>query len=197
MNFILDVKKSPVERLNLSFEHFAQDLIEGLGPEAPAETERSLLIEEVKVGCTLGMLQCLDRPRRLAYVLGEILELPGQEAAEALEISPVLFRKRLQHAWAAILLFTRKHCGLVSDEAACSCNRQVPAALSAGKVRADSCDFAAHASSFQQARLIVRQVDEARRGLAVHRTSHPRASSVDFARRLIATLDSRRDPLTA
>lgn len=63
--------------------------------KAPAETERSLLIEEVKVGCTLAMLQCLDRPHRLAYVLGEILETPGPEAAEALGISLELFRKRL------------------------------------------------------------------------------------------------------
>ena len=196
VNYILDVKKSPVERLRLSFEQFAQDLTDGLGLEAPAETEHSLLIEEVKVGCSLGMLQCLDRPHRLAYVLGEIFEMPGPEAAEALDISPELFRKRLQHAREAILMFTRKHCGLVSDAAACSCNRQVPAALRAGKVRADSCDFAAHASSFQQARAVVRQVDEARRAFAVHRSSHPRASSIDFARRLMETLDARKGLLS-
>jgi RNA polymerase sigma factor (sigma-70 family) len=82
VNYILDVKKSHVERLHLSFEWFAQDLTEGLGLEAPAETEHSLLVEEVKVGCSLGMLQCLDRPHRLAYVLGEILEIPGPEASE-------------------------------------------------------------------------------------------------------------------
>ena len=122
VNYILDVKKSPVERLHLSFEQFAQDLTEGLGLEAPAETEHSLLIEEVKVGCSLGMLQCLDRPHRLAYVLGEIFEMAGPEAAEVLDISPDLFRKRLQHARTAILTFTRQHCGLVSDAAACSCN---------------------------------------------------------------------------
>jgi RNA polymerase sigma factor (sigma-70 family) len=195
VNYILDVKKSPVERLHLSFEQFAQDLTEGLGLEAPAETEHSLLIEEVKVGCSLGMLQCLDRPHRLAYVLGEIFEMSGPEAAEVLDISPDLLRKRLQHARTAILAFTRQHCGLVSDAAACSCNRQVPAALRAGKVRADSCNFAASASSFQQARAVVRQVDEARRAFAVHRSSHPRASSIDFARRLMETLDARKNSL--
>ena len=97
VNYILDVRKSPVERLHLSFERFADDLTSGLDLEAPTETERSLLIEEVKVGCTFGMLQCLDRPHRLAYVLGEIMEIPGPDAAEVLEISPDLFRKRLQH----------------------------------------------------------------------------------------------------
>lgn len=193
VNYILDVKKSPVERLHLSFERFAEDLTQGLSLEAPAETERSLLIEEVKVGCTLGMLQGLDRPHRLAYVLGEILEMPGPEAAEALEISPSLFRKRLQHAREAILTFTRTYCGLASDTAACSCNRQVPSALRDGKVRIDSCSFAGTPSSFQETRAIVRQVDEARWALEVHRTNHPRASSVDFARRLVETFDLRRD----
>jgi hypothetical protein len=140
-------------------------------------------------------MQCLDRPHRLAYVLGEIFEMPGPEAAEALEISPDLFRKRLQHARAAILTFTRQHCGLVSDTAACSCNRQAPAALRAGKVRADVCNYAARVSSFQQARAVVRQVDEARRAFALHRSSQPRAASIDFARRLMETFDSGKDSL--
>jgi RNA polymerase sigma factor (sigma-70 family) len=194
VNYILDVKKSPVERLQLSFVQFAEGLTAGLSLEAPEATERSLLIEEVKVGCTFGMLQCLDRPHRLAYVLGEILDLPGPEAAEALEISPDLFRKRLQQARTAILTFTRTYCGLASDTAACSCNRQLPAALRSGRVHMDSCDFAETASSYQQTRAIIRQVDEARWALEVHRTSHPRASLVDFARRLIETIDARRDP---
>lgn len=191
VNYILDFRKSAVERLHLSFERFAEDLTSGLGPAAPAETEHSLLIEEVKVGCTLGMLQCLDRPHRLAYVLGEILELPGPEAAEALDISPSLFRKRLQHARKAILSFTRSYCGLASDTAPCSCNRQLPAALRAGKIRADSCDFAAAPSSFQHGRALVRQVEEARWALQVHRSSQPRASSADFTRRLMEALDAR------
>ena len=195
VNYIIDVKKSAVERLHLSFERFADDLKSGLDFQAAAETERSLLIEEVKVGCTFGMLQCLDRPHRLAYVLGEIMELPGPDAAEALEISADLFRKRLQHARSAILTFTKTYCGLVSDTAACRCNRQLPAALRAGKVRADAdaCSFAAKPSSFQEARAIVRQVDEARWALEVHRTSRPRPSSVNFARRLLETLDLHRE----
>ena len=184
VNYILDVQKSPVERMHLSFERFAEDLAEGLSADGPMDGERSLLTEEVKIGCTLGMLQCLDRPHRLAYVLGEILELAGPEAAEALEIAPEVFRKRLQRARDAIVSFTRAYCGLVSDTAACRCNRRVPAALRLGRARADALDFAASASSFQEARAVVRRVEEARWALEVHRSSHPRDSSVDFARRL-------------
>jgi RNA polymerase sigma factor (sigma-70 family) len=193
VNYILDMKKSQVERLHLSFEQFAENLTIGLDLQAPSETERSLLIEEVKIGCTFAMLQCLDRPHRFAYVLGEIMEMPGPDAAEALEISAALFRKRLQHARSAILSFTTAYCGLASDTAACRCNRQLPAALQAGKVRAECCTFADRESSFEEARAMVRQVDKARWALEVHRTSHPRASSIDFARRLIDTLDARHE----
>ena len=108
VNYILDVKKSPVERMHLSFDWFAEDLAEGLSADGPMDAERSLLTEEVKIGCTLGMLQCLDRPHRLAYVLGEILDMPGPEAAEVLEVTSDVFRKRLQRARAAIIsLYTR------------------------------------------------------------------------------------------
>ena len=62
VNYILDLKKSPVERLHLTFDRFAEDLADGMSTDGPMDAERSLLVEEVKIGCTLGMLQCLDRP---------------------------------------------------------------------------------------------------------------------------------------
>jgi RNA polymerase sigma factor (sigma-70 family) len=193
VNYVLDVKKSPVEHMHLSFQRFGDDLVEGLSADGPADSERSLLVEEVKIGCTLGMLQCLDRPHRLAYVLGEILDLSGPESAEALGISTELFRKRLQHARSAVEAFTRTHCGLVSDSAACACHRRVPAALRLGRVRPDALEFAEQASSYQETREFVRRAEQARWALQVYRTSHPRASTVDFARRIAQSFDSRHD----
>ena len=194
VNYVLDMKKSPVERMHLTFEEYADDLAAGLSSDGPVEAERSLLMEEVKIGCTFGMLQCLDRPHRLAYVFGEILDLSGPEAAAALGITPSLFRKRLQQAREAIVTFTRTYCGLASDKAACACHRRVPAALRLGRVREDSLEFADEASSFRETRAYVRRVEEARWALEVHRTSRPRASSVDFARRLATALDSKEEP---
>jgi RNA polymerase sigma factor (sigma-70 family) len=193
VNYIIDVKRSPVERMQLTFERFAEDLADGLSSDASTDAERSVLTEEVKIGCTLGMLQCLDRPHRLAYVLGEILDLPGPEAAQALEISPDLFRKRLQHARTAIESFTRRFCGLASDNADCACHRRVPAALRLHRVRPDALDFALQASSYQETRTLVRRVEHARWALEVHRSSQPRASSIDFARRVVQVLNAGPD----
>ena len=192
VNFILDTKKSAIERLHLGFERFAGDLAGGLQPAAPDDTEHSVLIEEVKVACTTAMLQCLDRPHRLAYILGELMDFSGPEAAEALGIPAALFRKRLQHARRAILEFTRTHCGLVSDTAACRCNRRVSSAMIASPVESQPVQFAGRSTSFAETRALVRQVDEARWASEAHRTSQPRASSVDFAHRLMDAFEKTR-----
>lgn len=194
VNYILDAKKSPVERMQMTFERFGGDLVEGLSADGPADAERSLLVEEVKIGCTLGMLQCLDRPHRLAYLLGEILDLSGPDAAEALGISPALFRKRLQHARTAIEGFTRAYCGLASDTAACACHRRVPAALRLGRVQADAVDFAQQPTSYRETQALVRLAERARWALQVHHSSRPRSSTVDFARRIAQSFDSRHNP---
>jgi RNA polymerase sigma factor (sigma-70 family) len=193
VNYLLDVKKSPVERMRLSFGQFADDLAQGLSTDGPGDAERSVLTEEVKIGCTLGMLQCLDRPHRLAYIVGEILEFSGPEAAEVLDLAPSVFRKRLQRARQAIAAFTRAYCGLVSDGAPCQCNRRVPAAMQLGRARAASLDFARDAVSFEEARTLVRRVDDARWALEVHRASRPRTSDIDFARRIVHLIDATPD----
>jgi RNA polymerase sigma factor (sigma-70 family) len=189
VNYILDVKKSAVERLNLSFERFGDSLTANLDVQDTSNVEHSVLIEEVKVGCTLAMLQCLDRPHRLAYVLGDIMELSGPEGAEVLDISPELFRKRLQQARTAVVSFTKSYCGLASDTAPCQCHRQVAAAVRDGRADIHRLTFATSRASFEETKAKVRLVDEARWALEVHRTSQPKESTVDFARRLLETFD--------
>ena len=68
VNYILDVRKNPIQRVNLSFGRIAGSLVEGQRQSGvcATDTDRSILIEEVKVGCSLAMLQCLDRPHRIA-----------------------------------------------------------------------------------------------------------------------------------
>ena len=68
-------EEEPVERLDLNFQRFGDDRIEGLSSDGPADSARSVFVEEVKIGCTLGMLQRLDGPHRLAYAPSDILAL--------------------------------------------------------------------------------------------------------------------------
>jgi RNA polymerase sigma factor (sigma-70 family) len=194
VNYLLDVRKSAVERMNLSFERMADDLHDGLADDTFPSTEQSVLIEEVKIGCTLAMLQCLDRPHRLAYIFGEVLDLPGSESAAALGVAPAVLRKRLERARAQILTFTKSYCGLVSDAAACRCNRRVPAAVRLGRVNPAMPVFATHSASFEQLRTAIRQLDHARTILELHRSSDPRALPGQLTGLILKALDAKSVP---
>jgi hypothetical protein len=135
-NYLKTARRSRVEAQNLTFERFGRELDEGLAePSRVGEpaVDESLLLEEVKLGCTHGMLLCLDRDHRLAYILGEILELDGPEAARVLEVDPSTFRKRLSRARADLTAFMTAKCGLANPAAACRCRRRVAMAVRMGR----------------------------------------------------------------
>jgi hypothetical protein len=80
------------------------------------------------------------------------------------------------------------HCGLVSDTAPCRCHRRVSSSAVASFSVARPLQFARRSTSFHEARALVRQVDQARSALALYRTTQPRGSAVDFARRLVSDM---------
>lgn len=77
-NHVLDRRRSRPEQLVHDFTCYGDYLenapSEALPPEFGSEQERALLIAEARRGCLLGMLLCLDRRQRLAFILGEIFE---------------------------------------------------------------------------------------------------------------------------
>ena len=193
-NYLLSARKSRLEQQGYTFQRFGEDLDEGLSDVAavPATGETALLLEEVRVGCTLGMLTCLDRPHRLAYILGEILEMEGEEAARVLAIRPAAFRKRLSRAREAIVAFTRAKCGLVSPERPCRCRRRVDQAVRLGRVDPRRLLFAtdaARARRFPEVLAEIRRLQDIRRAAALFR-SHPQfAPPADFAAQIRKLVD--------
>jgi RNA polymerase sigma factor (sigma-70 family) len=146
-NALLTTRQRRAEREELTFERFAEQLDEGLAPEAPdpaAEVENRLLVEEVKLGCTQGMLLCLDRDHRLAYILGDVFGVTSQEAAVIVGLSPVAFRKRLSRARARLHGFMERQCGLINPANPCRCARRVDHAVRVGRVDPEQLLFATH-----------------------------------------------------
>lgn len=178
-NHLLTFRKSRLEEQRYTFERFGEELEDGLSEERPSlpGVEHALLLEEIKIGCTLALLTCLDRPHRLAYILGEILEMDGTEAAEVLETDAATHRKRLERARADVIAFTRARCGLVAPERPCRCRRRVARALGSGRVDPNRLLFAgdpARARAFPGVLAEIRRLDALRRSAALYR-SHPQA----------------------
>lgn len=133
-NYLLTARKILARDPGLSFDFFAEDLVNGLADEANAAPEDHIMLNELRIKCTMAMLLCLDPNHRAAYVLGDVLEFHQSEAAEILEISTANYRQRLSRARKAVETFTAQSCGLTSTKAACKCPKRLPAAMAMGRI---------------------------------------------------------------
>jgi len=171
-NHLLTARKSRLEERSYTFQRFGDELDEGLseGAAPQASGETAILLEEVKLGCTLAMLTCLDRPHRLAYILGEILEMDGDEAARVLGIGAAAYRKRLSRAREAVVAFMRAKCGLVNPARPCRCRRRLAEAVRLGRVTPGRLLFASDpetARQFPNVLAEVRRLEDVRRAAAL------------------------------
>lgn len=189
-NYLLTARKRRAEREQITFEIFGEQLDQGLSDEphqVSEEVEHRLLIDEVRIGCTTGMLLCLDRDHRLAYILREIIELTGEEGGYILDITPVAFRKRLSRARSRIIDFMQKKCGLVNQDNPCRCHQRVDSAIQAGRVTPNSLLFAEHPTCSQNAPFVVdrmQELEQIRRASAIYRSHPDYATPNDFAQNL-------------
>ena len=84
---------------------------------------------------------CLDREERVIFVLGNVVELPGEQAAEIIGVTHDVYRKRLSRVLQRIRTAVSNHCGLVNSDAACRCHRRVDAAIKRGTLHPDQLRF--------------------------------------------------------
>nr|HEX4319049.1 RNA polymerase sigma factor [Kofleriaceae bacterium] len=129
-NHLLTARKRGAERRADSLEQLGDELLSHLPHGEPAIEDR-LLLEEAKLICSSTMLAVLERDLRIAFILGEVLELASDEAAAILEVTPEAFRKRLSRARDRMASFTGKTCGLVDEANPCRCGKQARFAVDA------------------------------------------------------------------
>lgn len=196
-NTLLTMRKKRMEQKSISFEEFGEDILRGIADDSLSvdyDVEQELLLEEIKIGCTHAMLICLDRNHRIAYILGEIIELDHNEAAEILEVTPATFRKRLSRARLSITSFMTSRCGLVNPVNLCRCRRRVTAAIELGRIDPTNLQFACsleEARQFPQILSKIRQLEEIRRSAALYRSHHVTSPSGRFTSWLRKVIDDK------
>lgn len=184
---LIDFRRGRVESTVTTFEAFSDDLLAGQQEpalELRARADYNLLLHEVKTGCSLAMLLCLDREHRAAYIVGEILEFDHREAASALSVSTATFRKRLSRARAKVLEFTRRSCGLVNANAPCRCARRLVPAIGLGRIAPAAPHHATTETAsvpFAEIERTIGELDEGRRAVALFRSQAIPASAKSFA----------------
>jgi RNA polymerase sigma factor (sigma-70 family) len=138
VNHVLNTKRGRREPHGLTFGCYGHGL--DATPDVDPPDDRAvpvdvrLLVAEARITCTAGMLLCLDREQRLAYVLGDIFEVSDVVGAELLDISRENFRQRLARARRDLHSFMNDKCGLVNRANPCRCAKKTRGFIEAGYV---------------------------------------------------------------
>ena len=186
-NQLLTTRKRKAEERTDSFDAMTTRLEAGMASELPP-LEGQLLVNEAKLICTSTMLLCLDRDHRLAFVLGEILELPSEEGAAVIGIASDAYRKRVSRARVRMEAFMRSTCGLVDEERPCRCGKQAANAVAGGYIDPSHLTWATHRVRAKQAQ--VDEIDAMMRAVVVLRGTPSYAAPDSVVDGLRALIDS-------
>ena len=184
---VLDRRKSRIEALALDFERFGADLLDGLAAEPDPDP---LMAEEIKRGCTLAMLTCLDREHRLAFVLSDVFDLSHGDAADLCDVAEETYRQRVSRARRALEAFTRSYCGLVRESAPCRCGRRVARAEALGRVQRHAPALVGLAA--EEVTAAVHEMEALHDAARLMRQHPPYVTPERVAERLRLTLTTRR-----
>lgn len=146
VRMLLRQQKRSLEASVVSADRFSGFLDAGLADRdfTAEEVEYRQLCEEVRVSCTYGMLLCLSRPVRAAYLLGDVLGVTDVEGAGILDVTPAAFRQRLGRGRKTLRRVIDGRCGMVDPANPCRCGRQIEGSLAAGIMVRDGLVFADH-----------------------------------------------------
>lgn len=146
-NHLLTTRKRRAERREVTFElceRHIDDAIAASGAHTAPEAEQGLIVEEMMLSCMQGILLCLSRDLRIAYILSEVLDLSSAQGGNILNISPMAFRKRVSRGRTLIRNFMQKNCGIVNPGNRCKCVQLVGLAVQTGLIRPERPLFSAH-----------------------------------------------------
>lgn len=146
INHLLNMKRGRTESKEITFQQYGRALDDIPDAELPdpraAPPDVQLLITEARIGCTSGMLLCLDRGQRLVFILGRIFGVSDAVGAELLEISRDNFRQRLARSRRDLQNFMEDKCGLVNSANPCRCAKKTRGFIAAGHIDPDNLRFA-------------------------------------------------------
>jgi RNA polymerase sigma factor (sigma-70 family) len=195
-NHLLTTRKSLAERLELSLERFDREVQSPQHQnwsETQTEAYQGLVVDELRLTCLHGLLICLDRGKRLAYILGECFEFDSRQGGQILDITPAAYRKRLSRARARLRNFMGHNCGLINPDNHCRCDRAIPASIKAGWFNPNRPLFATHparARSNLEALRRLPEVNEMSRLAALFRSQPDYVSPTDFVEEIKAVINA-------
>lgn len=140
-NHVLNMKARGYEGAITGFEAY-YSFVDQVPDQEPADTpEMARVTEDLKIGCVMGTLLCLDRTQRLVFILAVAFGVTDSEGSDLLGMSRDAFRQTLSRARGKLRKYMGGNCGLVNPEARCRCRKKVKAFVDSGAYSVDRLNY--------------------------------------------------------
>lgn len=163
VNHLLTLRKRRAELEAVSFEEYEKSLELDSAvdwQESHASALQNIFVEEIRVSCLQGLLLCLDREHRLAFLLVDVFDVSSEQGAAILEITATAFRKRLSRARERIQAFLMKNCALANPDNPCTCERYLISQHYMERVDEKDLVFAKHSCRIKQEGGVLNRIKE-------------------------------------
>ncbi len=141
VNHVLNMKSRGYEDAITGFDTY-YSFVEQVPDMDPDDTpETALITEDLKIGCVMGTLLCLDRTQRLAFLLTVVFGATDALGSELLGVNKASFRKTLSRARGKLRQYMSGNCSLVDPDAPCRCRKKVKTFIESGAYSADRLNY--------------------------------------------------------
>jgi RNA polymerase sigma factor (sigma-70 family) len=163
VNHLLTMRKRRAEIEAVSFEEYEKSLELDSAvdwQESHSRALQNIFVEEIRISCLQGLLLCLDREHRLAFLLVDVFDVSSEQGAAILEITAMAFRKRLSRARERIQDFLMKNCALANPDNPCTCERYLISQHYMERVDEKDLVFAKHPCRIKQEGGVLNRIKE-------------------------------------
>ena len=138
-NYLVDEKRKKFKD-EISFDMFEYDInnyVHFKNEINLTDKEMDIYVEQIKIGCTKALLQCLGEKDRFIFILGNIFDFNSKDGAYICNITETAYRQRLSRSTRKITNFMNLNCGLINDTATCHCKKRIGVALENERINSD------------------------------------------------------------
>ncbi len=140
-NHVLNMKTRGHEAHITGFDSY-YDFVDQVPDQNPGDApEMELMAQDLKIGCVMGTLLCLDRTQRLVFILAVAFGATDAVGSEVLGMSRDAFRKNLSRARGKLRQYMTGKCGVVNPDAPCRCRKKIKSFVDSGAYTVDRLNF--------------------------------------------------------
>lgn len=141
INHVINMQKRGYEAAIQDMENYYSFVSQVPNEDPELSPETQLVIKDIGIGCVLGVMLCLEREQRVAFILAIAFNVSDAQGSDILGIRKDAFRQLLSRARKKLQQHMNGNCGLVNPDAPCQCRKKVKGFMASGSYGPDRLTF--------------------------------------------------------